>query len=140
MAGGALFPGFTDAHVHMSDGGAQLAMLSLGQATTPQQVQALLAAYAKAHPMLDVIVGAGWELSIFPNAHPSKDLIDAVVPDRPVVLYAADGHNAWVNSTALARAGIDKATPDPANGRIEREATTGAPTGASRPAHSEAQP
>ncbi|MFZ5609827.1 MAG: amidohydrolase [Pseudomonadota bacterium] len=134
MAGGALFPGFTDAHVHMSDGGAQLAMLSLGQATTPQQVQALLAAYAKAHPMLDVIVGAGWELSIFPNAHPSKDLIDAVVPDRPVVLYAADGHNAWVNSTALARAGIDKATPDPANGRIEREATTGAPTGVLREA------
>ena len=58
----------------------------------------------------------------------TAQLLDAIVPDRPVFLYSDDGHVAWVNSRALAVAGIDRATPDPADGRIVRDAG-GDPTG-----------
>ena len=43
-----------------------------------------------------------------------------MVPDRPVLVYNADGHGAWANSLALSLAGVDASTPDPADGRIER--------------------
>jgi predicted amidohydrolase YtcJ len=65
-------------------------------------------------------MGAGWAPSWFPGGCPSKDLLDTVVPDRPVVLPNSDGHSAWANSRALEIAGIGAATPDPPDGRFER--------------------
>src|SRR4030095_2061633 len=70
----------------------------------------------------------GWAMPVFPGGLPTRDLLDAVVPDRPAFLPNADGHRAWVNGAALDRAGIDRHTPDPPDGRIERDAT-GEPTG-----------
>ena len=61
-------------------------------------------------------------MDAFPGGVPTRDLLDAVVPDRPVYLPNRDGHGAWVNTMALRRAGITKSTPDPADGRIERDA------------------
>lgn len=134
LAGRPVFPGFTDAHVHIPSGGETLSILTLYEAETPQQAQEMVRAYAENHPELDVIVGTGWELRTFPGANPPKSLIDVVVPDRPVILEAADGHNSWVNSKALELAGITKDTPDPVNGRIEREAESGEPSGTLREA------
>ncbi len=88
--------------------------------------------YAAAHPEAKWIRGGGWELPLFPNGNPSKALLDRVVPDRPVYLSATDGHSVWVNSKALALAGVTKATPDPPHGRIERDPATGEPSGALR--------
>src|SRR5262249_28066628 len=78
------------------------------------------------------IRGRGWALPVFPAANPRKEWLDSVVPDRPVFLVAADGHSAWANSAALALAGIPRATPDPGNGRIERDSRTGEPSGTLR--------
>jgi predicted amidohydrolase YtcJ len=78
-------------------------------------------------------VGGGWALPAFPDANPKKETLDAIVSDRPAFLSAADGHSGWANSKALELAGITAATPDPLNGRIERDAT-GAPTGTLREA------
>lgn len=69
---------------------------------------------------------------MFPNANPGKAMLDQIVPDRPVFLVAADGHSAWVNSRALEIAGITRETPDPSNGRIERDGRTGEPSGTLR--------
>jgi predicted amidohydrolase YtcJ len=55
--------------------------------------------------------------------------LDEVVPDRPAIMTCADGHTSWVNSKALALAGIDRRTPDPQNGKIVRD-ENGEPTGA----------
>jgi hypothetical protein len=63
--------------------------------------------------------------SFGPGAMPSRKLLDAVVPDRPVLLYSSDGHTGWVNSKALALAGITRDTPDPPDGRIDRDPQTG---------------
>ncbi len=87
---------------------------------------------AAAHSQAAWVRGSGWELTTFPNANPTKQLLDRVVPDRPVFLYASDGHSAWVNSKALAIAGVTKDTADPPLGRIERDPATGEPSGALR--------
>src|SRR5581483_4831518 len=80
-----------------------------------------IAGYARAHPQAPWILGGGWAMAAFPGGTPTRDLLDALVPDRPVYLPNRDGHGAWVNSRALAMAGIGRDTPDPPDGRIERD-------------------
>lgn len=132
MKGGMLLPGFTDAHVHIRDGGETLNSLSLYDAESQEELTALIQQYVTTHPDLEVISGAGWQLSVFPGANPHKSILDAIESERPIILESADGHNSWVNSKALELAGITKDTPDPGNGRIERDAETGEATGTLR--------
>lgn len=121
LAGKMVLPGFQDAHVHPASSGADLAEIQLDDVTTAEAAVDAIRAYAQAHPESKWIRGAGWQLPLFPRASPSKALLDRAVPDRPALLWAADGHSAWVNSKALAIAGITRDTPDPPNGRIERD-------------------
>jgi len=128
LAGGTLLPGFIDAHVHPVLAGDQLRRCDLTAARTSSDYTALVAAYAADHPEEEWITGGGWSMEAFPGGIATRELLDAVVADRPVFLPNRDGHGAWVNSVALRLAGIDRLTPDPADGRIERDAT-GEPNG-----------
>ncbi len=74
------------------------------------------------------MLGGGWALAAFPGGIPTAADLDAVAPGRPVFLPNRDHHGAWVSSRALELAGIDRHTPDPADGRIERD-PDGRPTG-----------
>jgi predicted amidohydrolase YtcJ len=128
LAGGTLLPGFIDAHVHPVFAGDQLRRCDLTSETTLRGYLDLIAAYARANPGDGWITGGGWSMEAFPGGVPTAADLDAIVPDRPVYLPNRDGHGAWVNSKALSLAGIDAATVDPADGRIERD-TVGAPVG-----------
>ncbi|MFI9245382.1 amidohydrolase [Streptomyces sp. NPDC053086] len=128
LAGRLLLPGFQDAHVHPVPAGLELSRCDLTGATTAEETVAAVRAYADAHPERKWILGGGWSMEAFAGGTPSKELLDAVVPDRPVYLPNRDHHGAWVNSRALELAGIDQLTPDPADGRIERDAL-GEPSG-----------
>ncbi|HTS97416.1 MAG TPA: amidohydrolase [Streptosporangiaceae bacterium] len=128
LQGGTIVPGFIDAHVHPLFAGAQLRACDLRQAATAPGYARLVADYAREHPDAEWITGGGWSLDAFPGGMPDRHALDAVVPGRPVFLPNRDGHGAWVNSRALALAGIDRSTPDPPDGRIERDAA-GEPTG-----------
>ncbi|MFG2939600.1 amidohydrolase [Streptomyces sp. NPDC048282] len=128
LAGGVLVPGFQDAHIHAVHGGLELAKCDLTGSTDVAEYLRRIGAYAEAHPSAEWITGGGWSLEAFPGGQPTAELLDKVVPDRPVFLPNRDHHGAWVNSRALALAGITAATPDPADGRIER-AGDGSPTG-----------
>ena len=128
LDGGTLLPGFTDAHVHPVFAGDQLRRCDLQAASTAPEYAALVASYAGDHPDEEWITGGGWAMDAFPRGIPTRELLDAVVPDRPVFLPNRDGHGAWVNSKALTLAGIDRLTPDPSDGRIERDAE-GEPSG-----------
>src|SRR6185437_3458187 len=128
LNGGTLLPGFIDAHVHPVFAGDRLRRCDLSGAKTVAEYQAIIAAYASANPDVPWITGGGWFMEAFPGGVPTKDLLDAVVSDRPVFLPNRDGHGAWVNSRALELAGVTAATPDPADGRIERD-VSGQPTG-----------
>ena len=105
LDGGTLLPGFTDAHVHPVFAGDQLRRCDLQAASTAPEYAALVAAYAGDHPDEEWITGGGWAMDAFPRGIPTRELLDAVVPDRPVFLPNRDGHGAWVNSKALALAG-----------------------------------
>ncbi len=128
LAGGLLIPGFQDAHVHPVMGGVDLLRCDLHDAVDAEDSLAKIAAYATGHPNLEWIVGGGWWMSHYANGTPTREALDAVVPDRPVFLTNKDGHGTWVNSRALELAGIDASTPDPADGRIERR-PDGSPSG-----------
>ncbi|MFF4399759.1 amidohydrolase [Streptomyces sp. NPDC001480] len=128
LAGKLLLPGFQDAHVHPQGAGIELGLCHLGDTVDPAEYLRRIKAYADEHPDAEWITGGGWSLEAFPGGSPTAAALDAIVPDRPVFLPNRDHHGAWVNSRALERAGIDSRTPDPADGRIERDAG-GNPTG-----------
>ncbi|RAG83202.1 amidohydrolase [Streptacidiphilus pinicola] len=130
LEGRLLLPGFQDAHVHTVFAGTNLTRCDLHPLRTAEQYLAAIADYAAAHPEAEWITGGGWRLDAFPDGRPTRQLLDAIttVGDRPVALPNRDAHGLWVNSRALELAGITKDTPDPADGRIERDAD-GVPTG-----------
>jgi hypothetical protein len=129
LRGGTLLPGFIDAHVHPVYAGGQLRRCDLRDGVTAADYLAIVDRYARAHPDLDWISGGGWAMEAFPGGLPSREPLDAVTGGRPAFFPNRDGHGAWVNTAALRLAGIDASTPDPADGRIERDAS-GQPTGA----------
>jgi len=128
LRGRAVLPGFVDAHVHPTHGGMSLIRCELRGAGSAAEAASRVARYAAEHPDEEWITGGGWEMSWFPGGTPRRELLDAVVADRPVYLPNRDAHGAWVNSMALELCGIDARTPDPNDGRIERD-PDGSPQG-----------
>lgn len=117
---GLITPGFIDAHVHPATTGLDRLRCSFERCESAGDARAAVESYATEHPEEEWIRGAGWEMSWFERGCPSKEAADSVVRDRPMVLWNADGHGAWVNSKALEIAGVNRETPDPPDGRIER--------------------
>ena len=128
LAGGLLVPGFQDAHVHPVQGGLERRSCDLSPYDNEGAYLRAVRAYAHRHPDKEWVTGGGWMLPAFPGGLPRAESLDRVVRHRPVFLPNRDHHGAWVNSRALELAGITAATPDPADGRIERDAD-GQPTG-----------
>lgn len=131
LGGRYVMPSFIDSHVHPLEAGISLNQLVLDEMTTKEEILDGVKQYAAAHTDAKWILGGGWSLPIFPAANPQKEWLDALVPDRPVLLGSADGHSAWANSKALELAHVTKDTPDPVGGRIERNAQ-GEPSGTLR--------
>ncbi len=121
--GRVMVPGMIDAHVHVMDIGFAALTLDLSQTTSLEDALAKIKAFAEANPGRPWIIGRGWNqekwgLGRFPTAAE----LDAVVSDRPVWLERADNHANWANSLAIQTAGITAKTPDPAGGKIIRDA------------------
>ena len=128
LSGRMLLPGFQDAHVHPVSAGLALLSCDLTGLGNARTQLAAVRRYATDHLDRPWVLGGGWSFPDFMPGLPHREQLDAVVPDRPVYLQVSDGHSAWVNSAALALAGIDDRTPDPAGGRVERDGA-GFPTG-----------
>ena len=128
LEGRTVLPGFQDAHLHPAHGGLAAAQCYLFDADSREACLDAVARYAAEHPELEWIEGGGWSIDSFAGGTPSRADLDAVVSDRPVFLDNRDGHGGWVNSRALELAGVTAATPDPPDGRIERE-PSGEPQG-----------
>ena len=127
-AGRLIVPGFNDAHVHF--GPLDPDYVELRYTTDPAVItQKVKAQVAKSRPG-EIIKGGHWEHEMFIDKKwPAKELIDKVSPNNPVVLSRADGHSVLVNSYVLKASGITKDTPDPFGGVIQKDPSTGEPTG-----------
>ena len=130
LAGRLVLPGFNDAHIHLVDGALSLERVDLIEAGSVAAVQAAIRGFAAANPERPWVLGRGWLYGSFPGGLPTKEQLDAVVPDRPAYMECYDGHSGWANSKALALAGITRDTKDPEHGEIVRDPETGEPTGA----------
>ena len=128
LRGRLLAPGFQDAHVHPLPAALEAGQCDLTNATTRAAALEIVAAYAHAHPRDEWVVGGGWSMQSFPNGLPNRADLDQIVSDRPVYLINCDHHGAWVNTRALELAGVTRDTPDPPDGRIDRDAA-GFPSG-----------
>ena len=129
-AGGKLLlPGFNDAHVHFVDGGASLDSVQLKDAATPQEFARRIGEQAKKVGKGEWVLGGEWDETKWTPANlPTKDLIDPLTPDTPVLVTRYDGHESLANSVVLRLAGVTAQTPDPPGGVIVRDAS-GNPTG-----------
>jgi len=128
LRGRMLVPGFQDAHVHPVLGGLDLLQCDLHDGGSLADYERLIAEYTASHAAVPWILGGGWSMDVFPGGTPTRDALDSLISDRPAFLPNRDGHSAWVNTRALEMAGITRETPDPADGRIERDAD-GDPSG-----------
>ena len=126
LQGHLVVPGFQDSHLHFP--GRSVNEVDLHGTETLKEFQQRLSDFAKAHPKLSWITGHGWGYSAFPDETVDKKYIDEVIPDRPVYVSERDGHMGLANSRALEIAGITRATTDPPNGHLMRNAN-GEPTG-----------
>ncbi len=121
LPGRMICAGFQDSHIHPDGGGLARTQCDLYELRGLEAYREAIGRYAGAHPEAPWILGGGWALDDFPRGTPHRSILDAIVPERPVFLPNRDGHGAWVNTRALELARIDRDTPDPPDGRIERE-------------------
>lgn len=130
LGGAFLYPGFTDAHAHLYGIGEREQTLDLDEVKSIAELVGIIGEAAKALPPGQPLVGRGWIETHWPEKRfPTRQDIDAVAGDRPVVLVRADGHAMVVNTAALRAVGLDgKPASQPSGGRIEVDAQ-GLPTG-----------
>jgi predicted amidohydrolase YtcJ len=130
LKGRMVLPGFQDVHIHPISAGIEASSCSLGGLKSVRDYVAAIKKCADIHSSGTWITGGGWLVSAFgPGGLARRELIDAVVPDRPVFLSSVDGHTYWANTKALQLAKIIDDTPDPADGRIDRDPNTGVAIG-----------
>jgi predicted amidohydrolase YtcJ len=127
--GRTMMPGMIDAHLHVMALGFGALTLDLSETRSLAEAQRRIAEYAAAHPDRAWIVGRGWNQELWGlGRFPTAAELEGLAPGRAIWMERVDGHAGWANAAALAAAGINAATKDPAGGRIERLAN-GAPAG-----------
>ena len=130
LQGKTVLPGFVDAHQHLSGVGFREMTLNLEGITSLADFLAKVKARVDQAKPGEWITGRGWiETHWQPPAFPTRQDLDSVAPNNPVILTRADGHASVVNSAALKVAGISNATFNPFGGEISRNKQTGEPTG-----------
>ena len=124
-----VMPGFNDAHVHLGGAGEDWLSVRLFGVKTVGELQNRLATAVAEHKPGEWITGAGWDHTMWPEKKfPNRRQLDEVSPKNPVILTHVSGHVAIANSLALQLAGVDKSTPGPSGGEIEKD-DKGDPTG-----------
>lgn len=123
LKGAAAFPGFVDSHAHLAGIGFREMTLNLEGTESIEALVGRLQAWAAANPGAEVISGAGWIETHWPEKRfPTRADLDRAVADRPVVLTRADGHALVANTAMLKLAGITAQTAAPAGGQILKDA------------------
>ncbi|MBT2617568.1 MULTISPECIES: amidohydrolase [unclassified Bacillus (in: firmicutes)] len=117
-----IMPGFHDFHLHIMFSALSLTSINLFEARSAQEVAEKVLEFSKECPGEEWIIGMQWDAGYWhEKQEPHYRILDAVIPDRPVVLFHAEGHYTWVNSKAMELAGVTEEIRDPDFGRYERD-------------------
>lgn len=116
LGGRLLLPGFIDSHMHPFDGGAYAQALSLDTSGTVDDWTKAIAEYAEKNPGAPVLFGYGFLATTFGPVGPTRQLVDEIVPGKPVLIMDEGFHAAWANTSALEALNVTQDTPDPAPG------------------------
>ena len=130
--GGTVLPGFNDASVDFLESSLSLQQIDLTEATTITAIESTIKGWVAGNPDRPWVLGQGWTRDAFADRAPTRQMLDALVADRPALLMSADGQSAWANTHALRLARITRRTQSPANGTIVKDQRTGEPTGVLR--------
>jgi predicted amidohydrolase YtcJ len=125
----SILPGLIDAHIHLVIGLRLFNGVDLSYIPDKATWLKLIKEKDAELPKGQWIIGGNWDYTLGEGVLPSKEDLDAIVPDRPILLKDIDGHSAWANSKAIEMAGITANTPVPTGGQIIRNPETGEPTG-----------
>jgi len=129
-AGGrTVTPGFIDGHSHVRGDAPRVAGVDLSYIADKTEWLRLIAAADQRLPKGEWLTGGYWDHTLSDGQYPSREMLDAVAPDRPVFLTHIDGHYAWVNSKALEIAEVAESSAVPPGGEIVLDPKTGKPTG-----------
>ncbi len=121
LAGRTVTPGLVDGHCHLYGMGTAAELVNLKGTASEQAAADVAKAAAAGRPPGEWLLGRGWDQNPWGGEFPTRASLDAALGERPAALRRVDGHAMWVNTAALAIAGITKATPDPAGGKIVRD-------------------
>lgn len=122
-------PGLIDAHSHVSGDSPAVAGVDLAYIADKAEWLKMIAEADKRLPEGEWLRGGSWDHTLSDGNYPTKQMLDEVVPDRPVFLQHIDGHYAWVNSKALELAGVTPETKAPPGGEVVLDSDTGDTTG-----------
>jgi len=132
LDGKMVLPGFIDSHAHASGTLTPDTDLPLHNFNSVEAILDAVRLRAAQTPTGKVLFGSGWANELFPQEGPSKEVLDEIVSDRPVLLTSIDGHALWVNSRAIEIAGVTADSTCPSSGCIEKDPRTGEPNGTFR--------
>lgn len=121
LEGKMMLPSFFEAHAHCNSTAEILFSVQLKGCENEADMLLRIKAFSEKNHDLRQITGSGWSLSDFGRQGPTKESLDEIRSDIPIVMYSEDYHMAWANSKALANANITKDTPDPVGGSIQRD-------------------
>jgi predicted amidohydrolase YtcJ len=128
--GSTVLPGLNDSHIQLMAGALALEHLNLAAVSTLDEIETVLRDYAEEKATRPWLIGRNGDAELLATTNvPARKMLDAAVPDRPVLLTSEDGSIAWANSRALALAGISRKTRNPASGIVIKDRRTGEPTG-----------
>lgn len=129
LKGQMMTPGFMDGHIHVpSNWKTRLYGINLEAYFTEEEYLTAISDYVKQHPKDKVYQGEPFWISSFPESGPSKAALDAISPDKPIIIYDIAHHSIWTNSAGLKAGNITKDTVAPEGSKIWKDAN-GEPTG-----------
>ena len=124
-----IMPGFHDFHLHLMDGAVSLNSANLFSARTEEEALEIIRSFAESRPDDPWVIGMAWDAGYWDTQQlPNRYSLDRILPDRPALMFHAEGHYVWVNSKALEIAGIHRDTENPSYGMIGKD-ESGEPNG-----------
>jgi predicted amidohydrolase YtcJ len=127
--GSTVTPGFIDGHSHMSGDSPHVAGVDLSYVADKGEWLRRIEEADRRMPEGEWMTGGYWDHTLSDGLFPTREMLDEIVPDRPIFLNHIDGHYGWANSLALEMAGVTADTPVPPGGQIVLDPKTGEPTG-----------